>query len=137
MLNCLGCFSILVAAITLTMQSCTLLQQSYSASHPISYDEFGSGANESDSATRGERSVPSLFSVDASGGRHKDKALRIAREFGINLSKPKYPQYAVKATRLGTYQNWSLSVTHKPEEMAEAGLFYSGTYDYEMVLLKC
>lgn len=112
------------------------LQHTYFASHPTSYDEFGSGANEPDNATRAGRSMSSVFSVEVTGGRQKDRNLRIAREYGINLSKPKYPQYAIKATRLGTFQNWPVSITHKPEEMAEAGLFYSGMYSYRCIL-KC
>ncbi|KAJ8315725.1 hypothetical protein KUTeg_007875 [Tegillarca granosa] len=49
---------------------------------------------------------------------------------GINFQKPKYPSYAVLATRIRTYENWPENLTQKPKEMALAGFLYIGELDY-------
>lgn len=98
-------------------------------SQSTSYDEFGSGANVPDNATRTNRHVPPNLPSEAPGGHTADKALRLAREYGINTSKPKYHQYAVKTTRLNTFENWPAFFTQKPEQLADAGFFYSGKSD--------
>ncbi|XP_061177402.1 baculoviral IAP repeat-containing protein 3-like [Saccostrea echinata] len=105
---------------------CSLLYDRHQP-QSTSYDEFGSGANVPDSATRTNRSPNSP--LETTGGHTGDKALRLAREYGINVSKPKYQQYAVKATRLKTFENWPSFFIQKPDDLVDAGFFYSGKGD--------
>lgn len=53
----------------------------------------------------------------------------LQQQYGISQSKPKYPQYAVKSVRASTYRNFPPEVTQTPEDMAQAGFFYSGKDD--------
>ncbi|KAJ8313569.1 hypothetical protein KUTeg_008130 [Tegillarca granosa] len=53
----------------------------------------------------------------------------LQQQYGITQSKPKYQQYAVKAHRLSTFRNFPLDITQTPEELAEAGFFFSGKDD--------
>ncbi|XP_069109875.1 baculoviral IAP repeat-containing protein 7-like [Argopecten irradians] len=54
----------------------------------------------------------------------------VMEPLGITESKPKYPKYAILATRLTTYQNWPSYLNQRPEQLAKCGLFYEGSYDY-------
>ncbi|XP_052080097.1 baculoviral IAP repeat-containing protein 7-like isoform X2 [Mytilus californianus] len=49
---------------------------------------------------------------------------------GIGLEKPKYPKYAIKTTRLSSFDNWPLYLSQTPEELINAGFFYTGTEDH-------
>ncbi|CAC5368149.1 BIRC7_8 [Mytilus coruscus] len=49
---------------------------------------------------------------------------------GICLEKPKYPKYAIKTTRLSSFDNWPLYLSQTPEELINAGFFYTGTEDH-------
>ena len=45
---------------------------------------------------------------------------------GISVQKPKYPQYAVLATRLSSFRNWPKELGQKLEDLAKAGFVYEG-----------
>ncbi|XP_071160652.1 baculoviral IAP repeat-containing protein 7-like [Mytilus edulis] len=49
---------------------------------------------------------------------------------GICLEKPKYPKFAKKTTRLSSFDNWPLYLTQTPEELINAGFFYTGIEDH-------
>ncbi|XP_045195466.1 baculoviral IAP repeat-containing protein 7-A-like [Mercenaria mercenaria] len=50
-------------------------------------------------------------------------------ELGINVEKPKFPQYAVCSKRLESFALWPEYLPVKKEDMAEAGLVYTGVGD--------
>ncbi|KAK0063289.1 death-associated inhibitor of apoptosis 1-like isoform X2 [Biomphalaria pfeifferi] len=50
-------------------------------------------------------------------------------QLGIMTEKPRRPQYALKCQRLGTFESWPQHHFMKPEELATAGLFYTGRVD--------
>lgn len=50
-------------------------------------------------------------------------------QYGIMQTKPKYQNLAVKARRLATYRNFPPEIIQTPEELAEAGFFFSGKYN--------
>ena len=45
---------------------------------------------------------------------------------GISIAKPKYPQYAVLATRMSSFNSWPTDIGQRPEELAKAGFVYEG-----------
>ncbi|CAC5393832.1 unnamed protein product [Mytilus coruscus] len=49
---------------------------------------------------------------------------------GICLDKPKYPKYAVRSTRLDSFQHWPKDLTQSPAEMSLAGFFFTGIEDH-------
>ncbi|XP_052061030.1 uncharacterized protein LOC127701244 [Mytilus californianus] len=49
---------------------------------------------------------------------------------GICLEKPKYPKYAIKTTRFSSFTNWPLYMSQTPEDLVNAGFFYTGTEDH-------
>lgn len=89
--------------------------------HPLctspttSYD----GMDVPDNVSRATRGSPM-----PTGDQNKDKVARLAREYGIVVSKPRHPQYAIKAVRIQTFKDWSPLATQSPEDMAEAGFFH-------------
>lgn len=71
-----------------------------------------------------------------------DKAKATVKEFGINLDKPKHPDFAVLSVRIKTYENkWSEDLRQTPKELSLAGFFYGGKtfcvtlhlYDYTSI----
>ena len=89
-------------------------RQSSNTPSSTSYDEFGTG-----------RSLPNDTSrISQHPTSNEEKVARFAREYGINLAQPKHPQYAIKATRLGTFRDWLRISTQSAESMAEAGFFH-------------
>ena len=51
---------------------------------------------------------------------------KMSFSLGISVQKPKYPQYAVLATRLPSFRNWPKELGQKPEDLAKAGFVYEG-----------
>ncbi|XP_061192111.1 baculoviral IAP repeat-containing protein 2-like [Saccostrea echinata] len=49
---------------------------------------------------------------------------------GINFDRPKYPSYAVVATRVSSFKDWPSCMTQKPRDLALAGFLYAGYGDY-------
>ena len=105
-------------------------------SHRNSYDEFGNGAD-------GYSNIPYDHVVrSGSQATHiprssqgNDRAKTIATEYGITVSTPKHHQYAIKDVRRGTFKNWPSHITQKPDELAEAGFFYTGDLVFSSFLL--
>lgn len=50
-------------------------------------------------------------------------------ELGINVEKPKFPQYAVYSKRLESFDEWPEHIPVKKEDLVEAGLVYTGVGD--------
>ncbi|XP_060587497.1 baculoviral IAP repeat-containing protein 7-A-like [Ruditapes philippinarum] len=48
---------------------------------------------------------------------------------GINVEKPKFPQYAVISKRTESFESWPEYLPVKMEDMVEAGLVYTGVGD--------
>ncbi|XP_063372169.1 death-associated inhibitor of apoptosis 1-like [Cydia amplana] len=46
-----------------------------------------------------------------------------------DASVPPHPRYNTKAARLRTFKHWPKSIKQKPEELAEAGFYYTGQSD--------
>lgn len=84
-----------------------------------SYDEYGTGMDVPDNVSRVTRG-----SSVSTGNQNRDKVSRLAREYGIVVSKPKHPNYAIKAVRLNTFKDWLPLATLSAEDMAEAGFFH-------------
>ncbi|XP_061176472.1 baculoviral IAP repeat-containing protein 7-like [Saccostrea echinata] len=49
---------------------------------------------------------------------------------GIVIDRPRYPSYAVMATRVSSYQQWPSHLTQTPRDLSLAGFFYVGYGDY-------
>ncbi|VDI35401.1 baculoviral IAP repeat-containing protein 2/3 [Mytilus galloprovincialis] len=49
---------------------------------------------------------------------------------GINIDKPKYPDYASLQVRISSYQRWPSYLDQTPREMAVSGFFFAGYHDY-------
>ncbi|XP_061192152.1 putative inhibitor of apoptosis [Saccostrea echinata] len=56
--------------------------------------------------------------------------LRSLDPLGINFDRPKYPAYAVVATRVSSFNDWPSSITQTPRDLALAGFLYVGYGDY-------
>lgn len=53
----------------------------------------------------------------------------LQQQYGVSQSKPKHPQYAIKSLRVSTYRNFPPGIIQRPEDLAQAGFFYSGKDD--------
>lgn len=99
-----------------------------------SFDEYGNGADgyqHTHDYVFYERSNSHAATSNPNTSeqpRESDRAKNIATEYGITVSKPKYRQYAIKDVRLGSFRNWPSCYRQRPEDLAEAGFFYSGEY---------
>ena len=49
---------------------------------------------------------------------------------GINIEKPRYPNYAPLQVRISSYQGWPSYLDQTPRAMAMAGFFFAGCQDY-------
>ncbi|XP_048769072.2 baculoviral IAP repeat-containing protein 2-like isoform X2 [Ostrea edulis] len=56
--------------------------------------------------------------------------LRNLDPLGISFDRPKYPAYAVVATRISSFKDWPSSMTQTPRDLALAGFLYAGYGDY-------
>lgn len=45
------------------------------------------------------------------------------------LKHPEHPEYAVEANRLKSYEDWPKTMRQKPQELSDAGFFYTGKGD--------
>lgn len=45
---------------------------------------------------------------------------------GICVDNPKYPKYAIRISRLDSFECWPTYLTQSPDEMATAGFFFTG-----------
>ncbi|XP_033741612.1 baculoviral IAP repeat-containing protein 3-like isoform X2 [Pecten maximus] len=75
-----------------------------------------------------QKHKPSEFRPEYKNDVSDKKALATA-DTG-NLSRPKYPAYAVLRVREASYDTWPKHLSQTKEEMAEAGFVFSGHADY-------
>lgn len=47
---------------------------------------------------------------------------------GINIEKPKFPQYAIYSKRLESFELWPEYLPVDKKDLVEAGLVYTGKY---------
>nr|XP_040224645.1 death-associated inhibitor of apoptosis 1 [Anopheles coluzzii] len=45
------------------------------------------------------------------------------------MRRPEYPNYAIEADRLKSYEDWPTSLKQKPQQLSDAGFFYTGMSD--------
>uniref|UniRef100_A0A182JW50 RING-type domain-containing protein n=1 Tax=Anopheles christyi TaxID=43041 RepID=A0A182JW50_9DIPT len=45
------------------------------------------------------------------------------------MRRPEYPNYAIEADRLKSYDDWPTSLKQKPKQLSDAGFFYTGMSD--------
>jgi hypothetical protein len=45
------------------------------------------------------------------------------------MAPPQHPNYVTRASRFKSFDLWPLAITQKPEELVEAGFFYTGKGD--------
>lgn len=50
-------------------------------------------------------------------------------EVGVFRKTAEFPSYAVEPRRLRTFQDWPKAMKQKPEQLADAGFFYTGMTD--------
>lgn len=48
----------------------------------------------------------------------------------------RYPEYALEANRLDTFSDWPISIKQKPNQLSDAGFFYTGYHD-RVVCFSC
>lgn len=72
------------------------------------------------------------------GGLQQDRASAMtAAEWNSGLMmgeqsamrRPEYPNYAIEADRLKSYEDWPTSLKQKPKQLSDAGFFYTGKSD--------
>jgi baculoviral IAP repeat-containing protein 7/8 len=51
----------------------------------------------------------------------------------VSFTEPVHPRYSLVHSRLATFKNWPRSLTQTPDELAEAGFYYTGFGD----MVKC
>ncbi|UJZ89032.1 iap-3 [Erannis ankeraria nucleopolyhedrovirus] len=51
----------------------------------------------------------------------------------VSFTEPVHPRYSLVNSRLATFKNWPRSLTQTPEELSEAGFYYTGFGD----MVKC
>ncbi|XP_053389606.1 baculoviral IAP repeat-containing protein 7-like [Mercenaria mercenaria] len=49
---------------------------------------------------------------------------------GITNEKPKHPDFAIRRARLSSFSQWTKGHVMKPEDLAEAGFYFSGVRDF-------
>ena len=49
---------------------------------------------------------------------------------GVNIEKPKFPNYAPLQVRISSFQGWPSYLDQTPRDMAKAGFLYAGYQDY-------
>ncbi|XP_033742576.1 baculoviral IAP repeat-containing protein 7-like [Pecten maximus] len=60
----------------------------------------------------------------------QEESTLVMEPLGVTETRPKYQQFAILATRLGTFRNWPSHLNQRPEQLAKCGLFYEGNHDY-------
>ncbi|XP_035785707.1 death-associated inhibitor of apoptosis 1-like [Anopheles albimanus] len=48
---------------------------------------------------------------------------------GSQPCRPEYPMYAIEADRLKSFEDWPTSMSQKPQQLSDAGFFYTGKSD--------
>lgn len=68
--------------------------------------------------------------------RNETMVSKESMTMGVCIAKPKYPKYAIRATRLDSFKMWPWNMKQSPEEMALAGFFFTGKLIWFQKLLK-
>jgi hypothetical protein len=58
--------------------------------------------------------------------RNESMVSKESMTMGVCIAKPKYPKYAIRATRLDSFKMWPRNMKQSPEELALAGFFFTG-----------
>nr|XP_022288096.1 baculoviral IAP repeat-containing protein 3-like [Crassostrea virginica]XP_022288097.1 baculoviral IAP repeat-containing protein 3-like [Crassostrea virginica]XP_022288098.1 baculoviral IAP repeat-containing protein 3-like [Crassostrea virginica] len=98
---------------------------------PVSEPENTEETRYEENSTNQQQVQSSAINYSARKTQEKINAfLRNLDPLGINFDRPKYPAYAVLATRVSSYQGWPASLTQQPRDLGTAGFFYVGYGDY-------
>lgn len=65
-------------------------------------------------------------------GGSDDAVLNGLKKLAILTQLPAFPEMAIVDARLKTFKDWPKAMKQKPEEMADAGFFYTGRGDQTM-----
>lgn len=65
----------------------------------------------------------------ASSTGHDECGVRAPAPSSVRMPGPAHPRYASETARLRSFKDWPRSMRQKPEELAEAGFFYTGQGD--------
>lgn len=68
--------------------------------------------------------------------RNESMVSKESMTMGVCIAKPKYPKYAIRATRLDSFNIWPRNMKQSPEEMALAGFFFTGKLIWFQMLWK-
>ncbi|KAH8379011.1 hypothetical protein KR009_002615 [Drosophila setifemur] len=99
---------------------------------PMSHLMQSIGVNTANAAAISELPMSSIatqasMATQANGGDVQPETCRAPAASGNYF--PEYPEYAVEAVRLRTYEAWPRNLQQKPHQLAEAGFFYTGVGD--------
>ena len=98
---------------------------------PVSDPHITKETRYEENSTNQQQVQSSAINYSAKNNQEKINAfLRNLDPLGINFDRPKYPAYAVLATRVSSYQGSPASLTQQPRDLVKAGFFYVGYGDY-------
>jgi hypothetical protein len=63
--------------------------------------------------------------------RNESMVSKESMTMDVCIAKPKYPKYAIRATRLDSFKMWPRNMKQSPAEMALAGFFFTGELNIE------
>lgn len=66
------------------------------------------------------------------GGGSNNQSLGHMEALGINTDRPKHANFAVESTRLTSFNNWPQYKHQTPQQLAAAGFFYAGNWEFTM-----
>ena len=71
-----------------------------------------------------------LAALDVTGADTGGCPAAVAQQqdlLGIVTDRPKHPNMAIEATRIGSYTSWPTGKSQTPQQLAKAGFFYAGS----------
>uniref|UniRef100_A0A182MJD0 RING-type domain-containing protein n=1 Tax=Anopheles culicifacies TaxID=139723 RepID=A0A182MJD0_9DIPT len=110
---------------------------SWSGASDISLSSSGSSSNGAGVAENEPMTGVRGNGSTGSSGLQQDRASMTAAEWNNGvlmgehslMRRPEYPNYAIEADRLKTYEDWPTSLKQKPKQLSDAGFFYTGKSD--------
>lgn len=66
------------------------------------------------------------------GGGSNNQSLGHMEALGINTDRPKHANFAVESTRLTSFNNWPQYKHQTPQQLAAAGFFYAGNWEFTL-----
>ncbi|XP_049297774.1 death-associated inhibitor of apoptosis 1 [Anopheles funestus] len=110
---------------------------SWSGASDISNSSSGSSTNGGVGDIEPMSGVSGNGATGLVGGLQQDRASMTAAEWNNGvlmgehslMRRPEYPNYAIEADRLKTYEDWPTSLKQKPKQLSDAGFFYTGKSD--------